>query len=201
MEIIMFVVPAQEEKKSGNIKAFGNIFIAFVGAGVLGLPHAFQRAGLVQGPLFMVVVAALAMHCMLLLVQCKRCALLPPAGTDTALELHTSWWRNVILPRLYGLFGIEQLRSDCLPAFIPHDMVNQGWWLSLQGLHAVGCRKLEHRGIVSFSEVARATLGPVGQRVVETLLVLSQTGAKVWSRFLVTTLRLTVCHVHVLAND
>jgi solute carrier family 36 (proton-coupled amino acid transporter) len=64
---------AQEEKKSSHLKALSNIFISFVGAGVLGLPHAFQRSGLVQGPLVMVMVAGLALHCMLLLVQCKRC--------------------------------------------------------------------------------------------------------------------------------
>ena len=44
-----------------------------VGAGVLGLPYAFRRAGLALGAGFLVAVAAAALYCMLLLVSCKRC--------------------------------------------------------------------------------------------------------------------------------
>lgn len=31
------------------IKIFGNIFISFIGAGVLGLPYAFKEAGVLEG--------------------------------------------------------------------------------------------------------------------------------------------------------
>ena len=31
------------------IKIFGNIFISFIGAGVLGLPYAFKEAGILEG--------------------------------------------------------------------------------------------------------------------------------------------------------
>ncbi|KAK3259329.1 hypothetical protein CYMTET_31666, partial [Cymbomonas tetramitiformis] len=68
-----------EEKEKGEIEqlssareTFGNIFIAFVGAGILGLPHAFRRSGLVLGACFILTVAAMALHCMLLLIKCKR---------------------------------------------------------------------------------------------------------------------------------
>ena len=61
-----------EESKASNLKAAGTIFIAVVGAGVLGLPYAFAQAGLVTGIAFLTLVAALALYCMLLLAQCKR---------------------------------------------------------------------------------------------------------------------------------
>lgn len=60
--------------QSSALKAAGNIFIAVVGAGVLGLPYAFAKSGMVLGVSFLIFVAALALYAMLLLAQCKRCA-------------------------------------------------------------------------------------------------------------------------------
>lgn len=55
-------------------KIFGNIFISFVGAGVLGLPYAFRESGVLEGILVMLFVAFLAVKAMLLLIDCKyRC--------------------------------------------------------------------------------------------------------------------------------
>lgn len=55
-------------------KIFGNIFISFVGAGVLGLPYAFKESGVLEGILVMLFVAYLAVKAMLLLIDCKyRC--------------------------------------------------------------------------------------------------------------------------------
>ncbi len=70
---------AQEEKSSA-FKASGNLFIAVVGAGVLGLPYAFRQSGLLLGAGFLTFVAAGALYCMLLLVRCKRCGDLHRAG-------------------------------------------------------------------------------------------------------------------------
>ena len=39
------------------------------------------------------------------------------------------------------------------------------------------CRALEHEDVVSYGEVTRATLGTLGQRLVEVLLIISQAGA------------------------
>lgn len=52
-----------------SVRAASNLFISVVGAGVLGLPYAFRRSGLVQGTIVMVIIAALNLHCMLLLVS------------------------------------------------------------------------------------------------------------------------------------
>ncbi len=48
-----------------------NIFISFIGAGVLGLPYAFKEAGLVEGAIVMTLVCYLSIRAMLLLIDCK----------------------------------------------------------------------------------------------------------------------------------
>ena len=52
-----------------SVRAASNLFISVVGAGVLGLPYAFKRSGLILGTVVMIVIAALNLHCMLLLVN------------------------------------------------------------------------------------------------------------------------------------
>ncbi|EOA27197.1 hypothetical protein CARUB_v10023306mg [Capsella rubella] len=57
---------------SSKFKTFANVFIAIVGAGVLGLPYAFKRTGWLMGLLTLFSVAALINHCMMLLVYIRR---------------------------------------------------------------------------------------------------------------------------------
>ena len=42
------------------VKIFGNIFISFIGAGVLGLPYAFKEAGVLEGCLVLCFVGFLS---------------------------------------------------------------------------------------------------------------------------------------------
>lgn len=53
-------------------KTLANIFISFLGAGILTLPHAFKESGLLLGGGFLTVLALLAYYCILLLVDCKK---------------------------------------------------------------------------------------------------------------------------------
>ncbi|XP_041012558.1 amino acid transporter AVT3B-like [Juglans microcarpa x Juglans regia] len=57
---------------SSQSKTFANVFIAIVGAGVLGLPYAFKRTGWVMSLLTLFAVAVLTHHCMMLLVYTRR---------------------------------------------------------------------------------------------------------------------------------
>ncbi|PSS00374.1 Amino acid transporter like [Actinidia chinensis var. chinensis] len=57
---------------SSNSKTFANIFIAVVGAGVLGLPYTFKRTGWAMGSLMLFAVAFLTYYCMMLLVHTRR---------------------------------------------------------------------------------------------------------------------------------
>ncbi|KAK4758479.1 hypothetical protein SAY87_019780 [Trapa incisa] len=65
---------AHSQPLSSKSKTFANVFIAIVGAGVLGLPYCFKRTGWIMGVLMIFFVAALAYHCMMLLVH-TRCKL------------------------------------------------------------------------------------------------------------------------------
>lgn len=53
-------------------KSFGNILIAIVGAGVLGLPYTFMKTGWLAGVLMLGIVAGITYYCMMLLVWTKR---------------------------------------------------------------------------------------------------------------------------------
>ncbi|XP_047310461.1 amino acid transporter AVT3B-like [Impatiens glandulifera] len=57
---------------SSQSKTFANVFIAIVGAGVLGLPYTFRRTGWVMGLIMLFVVSYLTYHCMMLLVYTRR---------------------------------------------------------------------------------------------------------------------------------
>ena len=54
-----------------TLKIVSNIFIAFIGSGVLGLPYAFKRSGLLEGAFVMAVVAFFSTRAMLLLIDCQ----------------------------------------------------------------------------------------------------------------------------------
>ncbi|KAL7223700.1 hypothetical protein ACSBR1_025199 [Camellia fascicularis] len=57
---------------SSNPKTFANVFIAIVGAGVLGLPYTFKRTGWAMGVLLISAVGYLTYHCMMLLIHTRR---------------------------------------------------------------------------------------------------------------------------------
>ncbi|KAJ6851473.1 amino acid transport protein [Iris pallida] len=67
---------------SSQSKTFANVFIAIVGAGVLGLPYAFRRTGWAAGVLMLLLVGALTYHCMLLLVRTRRRLSLDPSSAS-----------------------------------------------------------------------------------------------------------------------
>ncbi|KAJ0391769.1 hypothetical protein P43SY_008389 [Pythium insidiosum] len=66
------VLPALEQAhKSSDARTFMNAFIAFLGSGILGLPYAFRRSGIMLGVVTLVVVAAISTYAMFLVLQCK----------------------------------------------------------------------------------------------------------------------------------
>ena len=60
-----------KSKKRESCETIANIFISFIGAGVLGLPYAFMKSGLLEGTLVMAFVAYMSIRAMLLLIDCK----------------------------------------------------------------------------------------------------------------------------------
>ncbi|KAI6655102.1 Proton-coupled amino acid transporter 1-like [Oopsacas minuta] len=63
------------------IKLLGNIFISFMGAGILGLPYAFRHAGLLHGSIILVIVCFISVVGMLTLLDIKN-ALIPSKNSD-----------------------------------------------------------------------------------------------------------------------
>ncbi|GJT24080.1 basic-leucine zipper domain-containing protein [Tanacetum coccineum] len=57
---------------SSTPKTFANVFIAIVGAGVLGLPYTFMRTGWITGFLMIFAVAGLVYRGMMLLIETRR---------------------------------------------------------------------------------------------------------------------------------
>ncbi|KAG8368007.1 hypothetical protein BUALT_Bualt15G0000500 [Buddleja alternifolia] len=57
---------------SSQPKTFANVFIAIVGAGVLGLPYTFMRTGWLTSLLMIFFVAALTYHGMMLLIHTRK---------------------------------------------------------------------------------------------------------------------------------
>ncbi|XP_035681213.1 amino acid transporter AVT3B-like isoform X3 [Branchiostoma floridae] len=53
------------------LKIFANIFISFIGAGVLGVPYAFKEAGIIEGMVIMSAVGVLSVKAMLMIIDSK----------------------------------------------------------------------------------------------------------------------------------
>ncbi|XP_064636490.1 uncharacterized protein LOC135493268 isoform X2 [Lineus longissimus] len=64
-------VSATSSGSKSTIKIVANIFISFIGAGVLGLPFAFKEAGVIEGILVMSAVGLVSVKAMLLIIDCK----------------------------------------------------------------------------------------------------------------------------------
>ncbi|KAJ4963869.1 hypothetical protein NE237_023808 [Protea cynaroides] len=62
----------KDSQLSSQPKTFANVFIAIVGAGVLGLPYTFKKTGWVLGVLMILSVAIITYRCMMLLVYTRR---------------------------------------------------------------------------------------------------------------------------------
>ncbi|CAE1281045.1 SLC36A [Acanthosepion pharaonis] len=61
----------RRSNEKGILSIFANIFISFIGGGVLGLPYAFREAGVIEGSVIMAVIGFISIQAMLLIVECK----------------------------------------------------------------------------------------------------------------------------------
>ncbi|XP_073149853.1 amino acid transporter AVT3B-like [Henckelia pumila] len=69
---LLFSFAHKPQALSSQLKTFANVFIAIVGAGVLGLPYTFMRTGWLTSLLMILVVAALTYHGMMLLIRTRH---------------------------------------------------------------------------------------------------------------------------------
>ncbi|KAG8230461.1 hypothetical protein J437_LFUL009950 [Ladona fulva] len=54
------------------LKIVANIFISFIGAGVLGLPYAFKESGILEGITILTTVAVISVKAMIMIIDCKE---------------------------------------------------------------------------------------------------------------------------------
>ena len=155
----------------GWFKTFCNIFVSFVGAcrhllllpappqhvravderggthagaGVLGLPYAFRKSGLVLGAGFLILTAALSLHCMLMLVRCKKHLVRARCRVPSALQLCVR--------------GASHAKPALAASFNVH------WRGGTQ----------EHKNVNSYSQVAAWAFGPAAGIATNALLTVSQ---------------------------
>ena len=62
---------AEHEEKNSDRQTAAHMFISFVGAGVLGLPYAFSRLGLLGSVIVLPICGLVATYAMIVLVQSK----------------------------------------------------------------------------------------------------------------------------------
>ncbi|KAK7496453.1 hypothetical protein BaRGS_00012375 [Batillaria attramentaria] len=134
------------------VKIFANIFIAFIGAGVLGLPYAFKEAGILEGIFIMTFVAVISAKAMLLIVDCKYKIL----------------GRNVkgISPGM--TLDIDSEENDGLvsgePTSRPRDFLQEEGDLMIRSSD------------LTYGDVGYHALGHTGRMLVDLAIVISQTG-------------------------
>ncbi|CAL1530913.1 unnamed protein product [Lymnaea stagnalis] len=146
---------------SGNgttnpIKIFANIFIAFIGAGILGLPYAFKEAGILEGCFIMILVGVFSVKTMLLLVECKY-----------RIIDRTTSGENFDDPREDGLYahlmGSHEEKKDSLKE--EGDLMTR-----------IKDQKPFVAEDLTYGDVGNEAMGPAGRILVDFAVVLSQMG-------------------------
>jgi len=132
------------------IKILSNIFIAFIGSGVLGLPYAFKRSGILEGAFVMAAVAYFSMKAMLLLIDCQY---------KVKAVLNS---RNHSIPESEGFLKIDNGTSA-------NGNGNGHRKSSDYNVDSV-------QEVITYSDVAFAAWGPLGRIVVDSSLVCAQIG-------------------------
>jgi len=95
------------------VKIVANIFISFIGAGVLGLPFAFKKAGILEGVVVMCVVSYFAVKAMLLLIDCKYKVLAVIYQYESLTEdLHTAADSQEVKMNLSSLKKVRRKNSN-----------------------------------------------------------------------------------------
>ena len=142
-------------RRADIVRIVANIFISFIGAGVLGLPYAFKESGLVEGAIVMSVVCYLSVKAMLLLIDCKY-KVEPMLAKTSADESPKTKMSN----------GKQYAKLDNMD-----EESRAGDEVS----HRVAAPQRPAKK-VTYSDLGRIAFGPPGQLLVDTVLLISQVG-------------------------
>ncbi|XP_030836596.1 amino acid transporter AVT3B isoform X4 [Strongylocentrotus purpuratus] len=165
-----------EHATSSSVKIFANIFISFVGAGVLGLPYAFKEAGIWEGIIIMLFVAIVSMKAMLLLIDCKY-------KLEERKEVRKLFKVSPI-PRPDAEKGdeggdkeeMETLMNGTSEEGVVKSGESNGEVHVLSGTKTSKIEENEHLKELNYGDLAYYALGTKGRLIVEMSIVISQTG-------------------------
>ncbi|CAG5134824.1 unnamed protein product [Candidula unifasciata] len=149
-----------ETGTSNLFKIYANIFIAFIGAGVLGLPYAFKEAGILEGICVMMLVAILSVKSMLLLVECKY------------RIIHNWEMGDIMSSKSEGLFSnIANNPSERVDLLRSEELLITGVKEPKRTLYTFMASIY-----VSYGDVGYEAVGSAGRLLVDFSIVLSQIG-------------------------
>ncbi|KAL8570272.1 hypothetical protein ACOMHN_011294 [Nucella lapillus] len=143
------------------VKIFANIFIAFIGAGVLGLPYAFKEAGILEGILTMTCVAVISTKAMLLIIDCKYKILgkkVRGIPMGMAVDMDSRDQQSLIPSEVTGTNHGDFSRQE------------QDLMISIKEPRA------GPKTDISYGDVGFQALGHIGRVLVDIAIVISQTG-------------------------
>lgn len=132
-----------------TLKVFGNIFISFIGAGVLGLPYAFKEAGILEGIFIMCTVGLLSVRAMLLVIDSK----------DRIMSSKS----NEIL--------MSVRKDESKETLLQNGDIDKSEWQKSNDFNADGKSK-----DLGYGDVGQKAFGKVGGILVDVAIVVSQTG-------------------------
>jgi len=139
-------------------RVVANIFISFIGAGVLGLPYAFKQAGLLEGVLVMLIVAFCSVKAMLLLIDCKY-KVISVLGALT----------NVRINKGHGYVPVKSNDDD-------DDDNGKSSKRSSRCSTRSNSPEMPTKENVTYSDVGFAAFGHIGRYVIDTSILISQVG-------------------------
>ncbi|KAK3737016.1 hypothetical protein QZH41_018403 [Actinostola sp. cb2023] len=127
---------------------FANIFISFIGAGILGMPFAIKEAGVVEGSVVMALIGIISVKAMLLVIDAKYKLVQKKWSTGRSLKPKSSELN--VVPEEKEPLTIEDGKN----------------------LNAIMHQEQE----IDYGDLGLYALGPMGKMLVDTSIVVSQIG-------------------------
>ncbi|KXJ22393.1 amino acid transporter AVT3B [Exaiptasia diaphana] len=127
---------------------FANIFISFIGAGILGMPFAIKEAGVIEGSVVMAIVGIVSVKAMLLVIDCKYKTIQKKCGNGKSLKAKNSE---------------ASFKGEAKQPLFVEDGKN---------LREMKDQDQE----IDYGDLGLYALGPIGKMLVDTSIVVSQIG-------------------------
>jgi len=158
------------------VKIVANIFISFIGAGVLGLPYAFKRAGILEGIVVMCFVSYFAVKAMLLIIDCKYKVLsVIYQYEDLTEDLHDGNLASGGKPKVRRKNSAEKVKCVNGNNYVELKCEDDDDELKAQNNNnRVKNSRANHE--VNYSDIGFAAFGLTGRAVIDFALLTSQIG-------------------------